>query len=131
MQHQQQHRFVRAVLADKIDRLIYLLDMIDGDPDLEDGHDAEAVSEDEGAQCDDEGAIDADREWSLGSLSGEISQGNWAGGAAGDVEADYVEHRNVEAMLRAAAEAARAEAERLGDIIARLSGVPAGSAVRA
>ena len=35
--------------------LIEVVDSLDGDADLEDGHDAEIVCEDEGAQCDDEG----------------------------------------------------------------------------
>lgn len=36
--------------------LIEVVDALDGDADLEDGHDAEIVCEDEGAQCDDEGS---------------------------------------------------------------------------
>ena len=37
------------------ERLMAELDAMDGDPDLEEQHDREAVSEDEGADCDDDG----------------------------------------------------------------------------
>lgn len=43
---------VRQAIESEIERLIAILDELDGDPDLED------ECEDEGAQCDDEGAID-------------------------------------------------------------------------
>ncbi len=60
---------IRPVLESEIERLIAALDLIDNDPDFEDGGDLEEVCEDEGAQCDDEGVIDGDQEsegsWSL------------------------------------------------------------------
>jgi hypothetical protein len=40
---------VRKGIEDEIERLISMLDTLDGDPDLEE------ECEDEGAQCDDEG----------------------------------------------------------------------------
>lgn len=49
-------RQLRRTAELALERLLSLLDELDGDPDLEDGHDIEAVSEDEGAQCEDEGA---------------------------------------------------------------------------
>lgn len=55
---------MRPLLESEIERLIAVLDLLDGDPDLEDTFDQEQVSEDEGAQCEDEGAIDCDREGS-------------------------------------------------------------------
>ncbi len=55
------HAF-RAQVCRLVDRLITMLDEIDGDPDLEDGHDAEDQCEDEGAQCEDEGAVTGDDE---------------------------------------------------------------------
>ena len=70
-----------------------------------------------------------DREWSLGSLSGNVSQANWAGGAGGDIEADYAQI-NLQHVLRDEVEASCQASERLRGIIARLSGVPAGSVVR-
>ena len=112
---------VRRALSDEIDRLIYLLDMIDGDTDLE------PQCEDEGAQCEDEGAQD-DREWSLGSLSGHINQDSWAHGNSNDLEAG-VEEMNLQHFLNLEAQASRDAAACIGDVIARLTGVPAGSAV--
>ncbi|MFC5504237.1 hypothetical protein [Bosea massiliensis] len=44
---------LRARASEAIERLIELLDAIDGDADFE------FTSEDEGAQCDDEGAVDS------------------------------------------------------------------------
>lgn len=48
-------RVARARLEMVVACLIEVVDALDGDTDLEDGHDAEIVCEDEGAQCDDEG----------------------------------------------------------------------------
>ena len=53
---------IRPVLESEIERLIKALDLLDGDADLEDSFDAVEISEDEGAQCDDEGVIDGDQE---------------------------------------------------------------------
>lgn len=48
-------RVARTRLEMVVACLIEVVDALDGDADLEDGHDAELVCEDEGAQCDDEG----------------------------------------------------------------------------
>jgi hypothetical protein len=53
---------IRPVLESEIERLINALDLLDGDTDMEDGFDQEEVSEDEGAQCDDEGELNGDQE---------------------------------------------------------------------
>ena len=53
---------IRPVLESEIERLINALDLLDGDTDFEDTFDREEVSEDEGAQCEDEGVIDGDQE---------------------------------------------------------------------
>ena len=50
---------LRQRIEDAVERLIALMDILDPDPDLEEEHDLEAVSEDEGAQCDDEGFVEA------------------------------------------------------------------------
>lgn len=55
------HAF-RAQVCRLVDRLITMLDEIDGDADLEDTYDAEEQCEDEGAQCEDEGAVTGDDE---------------------------------------------------------------------
>lgn len=52
----------RSDVESAIERLIAMLDDIDGDPDLEDGFDLEAACEDEGH--------DSDREPWLGALEG-------------------------------------------------------------
>jgi hypothetical protein len=49
---------IRPLLEGEIERLIAALDLLSGDPDLEDAHDSEPSCEDEGAQCDDEGQYD-------------------------------------------------------------------------
>lgn len=38
-------QLLRSRIADAIDKLILALDRLDGDPDLEDGHDREAIDE--------------------------------------------------------------------------------------
>lgn len=46
----------RALLEAAIEKAIALLDEVDGDVDLEDSFDREVCCEDEGGQCEDEGA---------------------------------------------------------------------------
>jgi hypothetical protein len=54
-------RVARTRLEMVVACLIEVVDALDGDADLEDGHDTEIICEDEGAQCDDEG-VDTDLE---------------------------------------------------------------------
>lgn len=48
----------RRELEDAVERALAALDALDGDPDFEE------QAEDEGGQCDDEGAIETDADWS-------------------------------------------------------------------
>ena len=93
---------LRRRMERAVDRLIRAIDALDADPDLEEGFDAEGgVSEDEGAQCDDEGfdsdseptlgggysiSSEGEDEYSLGSATGDGNQEHWSQGENGDRE---------------------------------------------
>ena len=51
---------LRARAEAAVERLLAILDALDGDTDLELEPDLEITCEDEGAQCEDEGAVDDD-----------------------------------------------------------------------
>jgi hypothetical protein len=51
------YRLDRRQIEDEIERLICVLDAMDGDADFEEPGDHEPCCEDEGAQCDHEGAM--------------------------------------------------------------------------
>ncbi len=106
----EQLRQMRAKIAEAAQRLIDLLDQIDGDPDFEPSlgsvgasnphwmpgapwaqganDDREEVSEDEGAQCDDEGfdsdselnADDMDNTWEVAAFAMDQTGVKWASG---------------------------------------------------
>ncbi len=88
-------RPLRAVLEDQIEALIYLLDSLDPDPDLE-PDDEDIGVDDERHDGEDEDAREEDdpREPSLGSLCGTatgtfLSQTNWSAGIHHDLEDEH------------------------------------------
>ena len=130
-------RRLRVIVEDRVERLIAFLDHLDGDTDLEpslagsrtsDALDAEESCEDEGGQCDDEGH-DSDSELSMGWTEVHEEGIQSSRQACLPMEEDNAFFPEVFRCLDDERAATSATCERFAEIIARLSGMPAGLAV--